>query len=181
MNIDQLICQIADVLKEFDSTKPIHNKKYKPGIGPFGEPQIVKEIKERLKSKGINSNIQIKPDMSIGKEWAIEFKIVRPFGDNGKEAENWSVRLLHPYEGNKSLLGDCRKLKSLSNYQKKASIILAYESNKTEIELEPLIKSFEILSSQVMNINLSKRIEQIRKGLVHPVHQIVRVIGWEIH
>src|SRR6058998_405930 len=33
-----------------------------------------------------------------------------PFGDNGKEAENWSVNLLHPYEGNVSTIGDCCKL-----------------------------------------------------------------------
>src|SRR5207302_10748286 len=34
----------------------------------------------------------------------------RPFGDNGSLAENWSVNLLHLYEGNTSLLGDCLKI-----------------------------------------------------------------------
>jgi len=41
---------------------------------------------------------------------ALEFKIARPFGDNGKEAENWSVNLPHPYAGNVSVIGDCLKL-----------------------------------------------------------------------
>jgi len=179
MDINQLVCQIADFLKEFDSTKPVH-KTFKPGIGPFGEPQIVKEIAKGLSSKGINSRTQRTPDMSINDEWAIEFKIARPFGDNGREAEDWSVNLLHPYEGNVSLLGDCCKLKSLSNYSKKAVIVIGYEHDPAKIPLDPLIKSFEIIASQIMNIHLSNRIEQIRKELVHPEHQVVRVIGWEV-
>ena len=179
MDINQLICEIADFLKEFDSTKPIH-KDFKPGIGPFGEPQIVKEIAKGLSLKGINSQTHRIPDMSIEKEWAVEFKITRPFGDNGREAEDWSVNLLHPYEGNVSLLGDCCKLKRLSGYSKKAVIVIGYEHDPAKIPLDPLIKSFEIIASQIMNIHLSNRIEQIRKELVHPEHQVVRVIGWEI-
>jgi hypothetical protein len=181
INIDkkQLVCQIADFLKEFDSTRPVH-KNFQPGIGPFGEPQIVKEIAKGLSSKGINSRTQRTPDMSIENEWAIEFKIARPFGDNGREAEDWSVNLLHPYGGNVSLLGDCCKLQSLSNYSKKAVIVIGYEHDPAKISLDVLIKSFEIIASQVMNIRLSNRIEQTRKNLVHPEHQVVRVIGWEV-
>jgi hypothetical protein len=33
------------------------------------------------------------PDLLIPGAWALEFKLARPFGDNGKEAENWSVNL----------------------------------------------------------------------------------------
>ncbi len=179
LDINQLVCEIADFLKKFDSTRPIH-KKFQPGVGPFGEPQIVKEIAKGLSSKGFTSRTHRTPDMSIEKEWAIEFKIARPFGDNGREAENWSVNLLHPYEGNVSLLGDCCKLKSLSNYPKKAVIVIGYEHNPAKISLDPLINSFEIIACKVMNICLSNRIEQIRKDLVHPEHQVVRVIGWEV-
>ena len=39
------------------------------------------------------------PDFLIKGFWAIEVKLARPYGDNDKEAENWSVNLLHPYEG----------------------------------------------------------------------------------
>ena len=42
MNLTNVITLIADVLKEFDSAKPIH-RDFRPGIGPFGEPQIIKE------------------------------------------------------------------------------------------------------------------------------------------
>lgn len=179
MNINQLLREIADFLREFDSTRPVH-KGFRPGIGPFGEPQIVKEIERGLNLKGLDARTQRTPDMSIGYEWAIEFKIARPFGDNGKEAEDWSVNLLHPYEGNVSLLGDCLKLKSLPNYSRKAALVIGYEHDPAKIPLEPLIKSFEIIASQVLDIHLSNCVEQIRKGLVHPEHQVVRVIGWEV-
>ena len=182
MNLNQLVCEIADSLKKLDSDKPVH-KNFKPGIGPFGEPQIVKKVAGYLRSKGLNSQTHRTPDRSIGKEWAVEFKIVRPYGDNGQEAEDWSVNLLHPYRGNVSLLGDCCKLingSSLSNYSNKAVVAIAYEHDPAKIDLEPLIKSFEILASQVMGFHLSKRIEQRRAGLVHPEHQVVRVIGWEL-
>ncbi len=179
MDISQLVFQIADFLKDFDSTKPVH-KNFKSGIGPFGEPQIVKEIAKGLSLRGIKSQTHRMPDMSIEREWAVEFKITRPFGDNGKEAENWSVNLLHPYEGNVSLLGDCCKLRLLTNYSKKAVIVIGYEHDPAKIPLDPLVNSFEIIASQVMSIHLSNRIEQKRRGLVHPEHQVVRVIGWEI-
>ena len=179
MELNQLVCQIADFLKEFDATKPIH-KNYNPGVGPFGEPQIVKEIANGLILKGIEARTHRTPDLSIKNEWAIEIKIARPFGDNGKQAENWSVNLLHPYTGNVSLLGDCCKLNSLPNYPKKAVIVIGYEHETAKIPLDPLFKSFEVIASQVMGIRLSNRIEQIRRGLVHPEHQVVRVIGWEV-
>jgi len=96
---------IADILKRFDSERPIH-KAFRPGIGPFGEPQIVREIARRLASRGIPAQTKRTPDLDVQAVWALEFKIVRPFGDNGREAENWSVNLLHPYDGNVSLIGD---------------------------------------------------------------------------
>ena len=179
MDLNEIVSQIADYLKELDSTKPVH-KSFQRGIGPFGEPQIVKEIARGLNSKGIASQTHRTPDMSIKNEWAIEIKIVRPFGDNGREAEDWSVNLLHPYEGNVSLLGDCQKLKMLSSYPNKAVIAIGYEHDPVKISLEPLIKSFELLAREIMSVKLSNRIEQTRKGLVHPEHQVVRIIGWEI-
>lgn len=44
------------------------------------------------------------PDLLISDHWAVEVKTTRPFGDNGREAENWSVNLLHPYPGNISTI-----------------------------------------------------------------------------
>ena len=104
MHYSEIVFEIANILKDFDAERPIH-KGFQPGIGPFGEPQIVREIADRLNRKYSTVKTKRTPDMQIGNDWAIEFKIVRPFGDNGKEAENWSVNMLHPYYGNVSCPG----------------------------------------------------------------------------
>jgi hypothetical protein len=179
MMLNEVVNEIADFLKEFDSKKPVH-KRFQPGIGPFGEPQIVKKIAEGLSLKGQPTETHKIPNLSIEKDWAIEFKIARPYGDNGNEAEDWSVNLLHPYQGNVSLMGDCLKLQTLKGYSNKAAIMLGYEHDPARISLDPLVRSFEIIASEVMNIKLSTRVEQIRSGLVHPVHQVVRIIGWQL-
>lgn len=83
MEFEDLVVLIANILKKFDSEKPVH-KTFRPGIGPFGEPQIVGIIARRLSDIGIAAETKRTPDLNINGEWAIEFKIVRPFGDNGK-------------------------------------------------------------------------------------------------
>ena len=179
MYYDELVNTIADILKLFDSEKPIH-KEFKPGIGPFGEPQIVKIIAQRLSAMGIDSRTKRIPDLVVQNEWAIEFKIVRPFGDNGKEAENWSVNMLHPYPGNVSLISDAIKLIQLDNYPNKGLFVIGYEHNPARISLDPLINSFESITRQVLNIKLGERIEYRKEGLVHPEHQVLRCIGWKL-
>lgn len=172
---------IADILKDFDNEKPVH-KSFQPGIGPFGEPQLVKEIAQRLVRKGFNAWTQRTPDMVVQDgevTLGIEFKIVRPFGDNGREAENWSVNMLHPFPGNVSLLGDALKLMSLDYpLTSKGLFIIGYEHSPPKINLDPLIFSFEQIARQVMDIPLGNRIEERRMDLIHPEHQVLRCVGW---
>ena len=179
MDYTEIVKIIANVLKQYDAERPIH-KHFSPGIGPFGEPQIVSTLAERLTQIGIRAQTRRTPDLEIDNEWAIEFKIVRPYGDNGKEAENWSVNLLHPYEGNTSLLGDALKLRCLNNFYKKGLFLIGYEHNPAKRSLDPLILSFELIAEKVLGLNLGERIEERRTGLIHPEHQVVRCIGWEL-
>lgn len=179
MEFAELVRSIADILKDFDSEKPVY-KSFHPGIGPFGEPQIVRVIADRLAGEGIQARTARTPDLAIGLDFAIEFKIVRPFGDNGREAENWSVNLLHPYRGNVSLIGDACKLIELSNYLKKGLFVIGYEHNPPKINLDPLICAFEKIADQVMHLALSARIEERRESLVHPEHQVLRCIAWQL-
>ena len=179
MELAQLVKLIADVLKDFDSERPVH-KTFRPGIGPFGEPQIVKEVGRRLLNKGIPARTKRTPDLAIREEWAMEFKIVRPFGDNGREAENWSVNLLHPYAGNVSLIGDAIKLSELNIYSHKCLFVVGFEHDPAKISLDPLIHSFELIARQIRNIVLSERIEEKRDHLVHPEHQVLRCVGWKL-
>jgi hypothetical protein len=174
---EEIVELIADILKQFDDERPVH-KNFRPGIGPFGEAQIVTEIAKRLSSHGIPAQTKRTPDLEIRSEWALEFKIVRPFGDNGREAENWSVNLLHPYPGNVSLIGDAIKLMALNNYRHKALFVIGYEHDPPRISLDPLISSFETISREVMTIRLSERVEVKRAQLVHPEHQVLRCVGW---
>lgn len=179
MEFPEIIKIISEVLKEFDQTRPVH-KSFLPGIGPFGEPQIVKEISNRLTNKGIPSITKRTPDLEVQKNIAIEFKIVRPFGDNGKEAENWSVNMLHPYPGNTSLIGDVIKLSALKEYRKKGVCIIGFEHNPPKISLDPLINSFEAICANVLYLGIGKRVEFFQSQLVHPEHQVLRCIGWEV-
>jgi hypothetical protein len=182
MRLEQVIRDIADALKSIDlSKRPF--KSFQAGVGPYGEPQLVKLVAEHLRG---NSDYEAgvktmrTPDLLITGHWSLEVKIARPFGDNGKLAENWSVNLLHPYPGNTSLLGDCLKLRSYPCEERKAVIAIGYEHDPPRITLEPLIRSFEVISRDVLDIDLGDRFTEIRTGLVHPVHQRLTVMGWAI-
>lgn len=175
----EIVRVVADSLKEFDSVNPVH-KSFSPGIGPFGEPQLVGEIARRLSNIGVSARTRRTPDLEVLNEWAIECKIVRPFGDNGREAESWSVNLLHPYSGNVSLIGDALKLSALDGYAHKGLLVIGYEHSPARISLEPLLESFELIAKKVMNIDLGSRIEERRESLVHPQHQVLCCIGWEL-
>ena len=151
-----------------------------PGIGPYGEPQLVGEIAKRLGLRGYSAKPMRTPDLDIQNVWAIEVKIVRPFGDNGRQAENWSVNLLHPYEGNTSLIGDALKLVHLDGYDHKCLLMVGYEHNPPKISLDPLLDAFEAIAQKVNMVSLGRRLEETREGLVHPEHQTLRCVGWEI-
>ena len=113
-------------------------------------------------------------------EWAVEVKLARPFGDNGKPAERWSENLLYPYAGNTSSLGDCLKLLGSEFPERKAVLVIGYEHTPPVIPLEPAVRGFELLASHVLGLNLSSREQVAVTGLVHPCHQQAIVYGWQI-
>ena len=182
----ELRCFIDDfarALYDVDS-RGIAHKNYRPGIGPFGESDAIRValaiLKEKNHEKYHKTVTQQQPDLLIPNQWQIEFKILRPFGDNGKEAENWSQNLLHPYCGNISAISDCLKLLASNRKERKAVIVFGYEQNPAQIFLDPCVCGFEILANQLFGIILSQRVECKITGLTHPVHQVLRVFGWEV-
>lgn len=182
VELSQLVEDLADAVVSIDRSR-VPFKHFQPGVGPYGEPQLVRAVTQRL--DGIpyyTGRVRTKrcPDLLVQGSWAIEIKLARPFGDNGKEAENWSVNLLHPYAGNVSALGDCMKLRELPDTEKKAVLVIGYEHTPPRIPLAPLIAGFESLARDVCAIGLGSRIEVRRKGLVHPVHQQVVIAAWEV-
>jgi hypothetical protein len=182
LTLDCIVENVADALVTIDSSR-IAFRNFSPGVGPYGEPQLLSQVAARLNAiLPCDGGICTKrtPDLLIPDEWAIECKIARPFGDNGKPAENWSVNLLHPYAGNTSLLGDCLKLRSVVGNEKKAALVIGYEHSPPEISLSPLLAAFEVVAKNVIHISLGDRVQSVRKGLVHPVHQQVTVAAWEV-
>jgi hypothetical protein len=183
-------CPLTTVVEAFaaglhsiDSSAVAH-KAFRPGVGPYGEADAVRLALRHMQSQSpeLFSAARTKrlPDVLIPGQWALEFKIVRPFGDNGLPAEHWSENILHPYAGNTSSLGDCLKLQLSGLSERKGIIVFGYEHAQAVLPLDPAIRSFELLASHVMQINLTPRIEWRIDGLIHPVHQVLRVFGWEI-
>jgi hypothetical protein len=119
-------------------------------------------------------------DLVIPGEWAIEFKLLRPFGDNGKEAEHWSENVLHPYPGNVSSIGDCIKLIESGFPERKAIVVFGYEHSPPQIDITPAVESFEIIAKEVVGIALSERLSAKFGPLIYPVHQQGKVFGWQI-
>jgi hypothetical protein len=182
VELEELIADIADTLVEIDSSG-VPFKNYQPGVGPYGEPQLLAKVASQLNELpkyDRGARTKRTPDLLLPGEWAVEFKLARPFGDNGNQAENWSVNLLHPYEGNVSAIGDCLKLQAISSEERKAVAVIGYEHDPPRIDLTPLVESFEVIARLVMQIGLGLRVEVQRSHLIHPVHQRVRVFAWEV-
>lgn len=182
MDLSFVVDKFAESLSYVDKNGPPH-KHFAPGIGPYGEGPAVRAALKYLKENYLEferARTKQTPDLLIPKEWAIEFKIIRPFGDNGNEAEHWSENILHPYSGNTSSLGDCMKLLQSNLMERKAVVVFGYEHTPPKIDLLPAVKSFELIASEIMGIKLSSRYMAEVKNLRHPVHQQLKVFGWEV-
>jgi hypothetical protein len=148
-SLKTIVSDIADSLVVIDKSREQAPKAkggfYQAGVGPFPERLLLSRVCKILGSKAeYKGTVEIGmkcPDFLIRNSWALEFKIARPFGDNRKEAENWSVNLLHPYNGNTSSLGDCMKLLDLNRPERKAVVGPSYEQDPTKKSLAPLSRA----------------------------------------
>ncbi len=184
MELQTFVDDFGNALKKVDESGERH-KHFRPGIGPFGETSAVKAalavLKEVNPSNYISAAVKRQPDLLIPGQWAIEFKIIRPFGDNGKPAEHWSENILHPYSGNTGSLGDCLKLMEMEIPEKKAVVIFGYEHEPSLVPLDPAIHAFELIARQILVLPIGERITARRTGLIHPVHQVLRVFGYQVN
>lgn len=179
----QLVNDVAHALKCIDGAG-VPFKEFQPGVDPYGEPQLLKKIVEQLNAlapdRYYRAATKRNPDILVPGRWGLEFKIARPFGDNGRPAEHWSQNLLHPYSGNVSAIGDALKLLESGIPERKGIIVIAFEHEQPQIDLEIIIQAFEAIARGVVRIPLGSRQSVRVTGLIHPVHQRAIVYGWEL-
>ncbi len=162
-------------------------KPFRPGIGPHTESDTIQlalgalspgrfppAVFEAPYPASPNQKCDILFDGDPG--WAIEVKMLRMYGDNGKPNDNMLLHLLSPYPKHRSAVTDCTKLRDSGFPQRLAIVIYGYESEL--FPLSPAISAFEILARDLTS--LSVRCEGHFEGLAHPVHRAGCVYGWEI-
>jgi hypothetical protein len=191
LTLEALVADLAATVKMVDARNPTgRDPRFKPGVGPLTESELTTAVSNELTSRDVEAYRQCRPagypnsratcDLLLPGQWALEIKLARPFGDNGKPAERWSENLLYPYPGNVSSIGDCLKLVASGFAERLAVIVIGYEHTPPKIALEPAVRAFELIATQVCGISLSKRAEALVKGLVHPHHQQARLYGWQV-
>jgi hypothetical protein len=195
LSLGEVVSDFADAFKAVDETRPqggSRTRTYRPGIGPLTEADAVSRALQYLKESKRSSyyreaspkrypNSRQQCDLVIPTEWAIEFKLLRPFGDNGVEAEHWSENALHPYPGNVSSIGDSFKLIESGFPERKAIVTFCYEHSPPLIDTTVAIESFEAIAKQAVGIKLGARQSAEFGSLIHPVHQQGKVFGWQVH
>jgi hypothetical protein len=193
VELRQIVSDFAMGLKDADALRPQaisfrSGKAYQPGIGPHGENAAVQLVLTQIRRLRPGSYESAGPvaypdgrlqcDLGIGSplEWAIEVKMARAFGDNGKLDDTYVKDILSPYESDHSALSDVKKLRSSSFGRQKA--ILIYGFAYSGRPLAPLIEALEALMTLTGPVGV--RIEETFTGLVHPVHTEGLVAGWEV-
>ncbi|MFL5483650.1 MAG: hypothetical protein ACJ8AK_15815 [Gemmatimonadaceae bacterium] len=193
LTLQDIVADFARALKAVDTQAPVgssRTRRYKPGVGPLTEVAAVGAALGHLRkfsreyehaSPATYPNSRQICDLLIPGAWAIEVKLVRPFGDNGRPAEHWAENILYPYSGTTSAIGDCYKLLESTFAEKKAVIVFGFEHTPPQLPLEPAIRSFELIAPQVCGIALGQRVSADFTDCIHPSHQQGYVYGWEVN
>ena len=201
-----IVLELSDIVSDFgtglklaDSRRPqavnVRTKMpYQAGIGPHAEAKTVSLVLHELAGAHPGSYAnrfalgvpypeysRQRCDLCLGMEpswdWAIEVKMLRFLGDNGKPNDNILMQVLSPYPQHRSALTDCVKLSETSLGARKG--ILIYGFDHVDWPLDPAIDAFERLATS--RAQISGRHESTFADLVHPVHQKGRIFAWELH
>ena len=196
--LDQLVRDFAEALAAADAKRPRavnarSKAAFQPGIGPHTEAQTVRLVSdelERIAPAAYRGRLALgvaypeasrqKCDLCVGSppdwEWAVEVKMLRILGDNGKANDNILMHILSPYSAHRSALTDCLKLAQSGLGRRKAILIYGYDAQ--EWPLGPAIDAFETLARA--KASLGPRRSAVFSGLVHPVHSSGEVFAWEL-
>ena len=197
LSIAGIAADFARAIEAVDSRSPVAvnartGAPFQPGIGPHTEAQTVKLVMTYLAADDPQKYGSFRLGVPYGDgtrqscdlwlagredgDWAVEVKMLRLMGDNGKPNDNMIMHILSPYPAHRSALTDCTKLVGSSLASHKAILIYGY--HYPAWPADPAIEAFEALAS--MQVCLSDRATAPFDGLIHPVHQRGRVFGWQV-
>jgi hypothetical protein len=188
----EIVEQFAKAMTAADARRPVAvsprtGRVYQPGIGPHPEDRAVDLVMAELASAGSTWQSQLRAcypgsrqtcDWLLGDplEWAIEIKMSRPNGDNGKPDDTAIKDILSPYSADRSALTDCVKLADADLRCKRAILIYGFDDPRRP--LMEMIEAFETLARS--RVTLGPRQHASLGELVHPVHRTGAVSAWEI-
>jgi hypothetical protein len=195
LRLGELVGDLAEAFRQADALGPVATSQrgtrtYQPGIGPHSENAAVALALEQLRHAQRYANVLMgqflpypeaprqKCDLWIGDplEWAIEIKMARFVGDNGRVDDMALKDLLSPYAADRSAVTDCTKLAEAKFPSGKAMLIYGFDVE--ERPLAPAIAAFELLARA--RAQLGARHESAFGPLVHPFHASGRMFGWEV-
>lgn len=197
MELPALVRDFAEAIKAVDRHGPVainqrSKQPFQPGLGPHTEAAtislLMKELSGRYPDRYADFGMGVrypklarqKCDLCIGIapswKWAIEVKLVRFLGDNGRPNDNILMHLLSPYAEHRSALTDCSKLLNSGIEGRKGILIYGFEHD--DWPLGPAVDAFEILASA--RVRLGQRASSDFEGLVHPIHRRGKVFAWEL-
>jgi hypothetical protein len=185
------------------------NNSFKPGIGPYGEDQIVDMVMERLqvlypdfhvrpnmktRAKlglenyfGVNGG-KATPDLILQRNKIIEFKIARPIKDNGDREDTWFKKCFEPAYASYSSFVDVDKLCKFNDEVDKEQsfekwiIVIGFErSNEQEYKLDQVFPSlFKYISHEIKGKFIKDFVtETFDMGNRHPFHQVLKLYAFK--
>jgi len=192
MQLDEFVAGFAEGLRLADAGRPVARNKrsgvpFGAGIGPHTESETVTLALDAVKFEEharlrrevpYPADSRSRCDLVVGSDpsWAIEMKMLRLLGDNGKPNDNMLMHILSPYPAHRSAVTDCMKLLRSGFTHRKAIVIFAYHYDSWPAD--PAIAAFELLAER--DVVLEAVAPALATDLVHPVHAQCIVFGWEI-
>lgn len=193
LDLGLIVRDFAAGFSEADARRPVFvsrtGRAYQPGLGPHGEDRAMALVLAEMQGahpdryqpagQGLSyPGSRQKCDLWIGNpaEWAIEVKMARFFGDNGKLDDTSIKDVLSPFEVHRSALTDTSKLAASRIAPHKALVIYGFDY--TSMPLVIAIEAFEVLAGRLVQLG-PRQVSELPK-LVHSVHSRGAVFGWEV-
>lgn len=190
-----------------DQVPPLRN--YYPGIGPYSENEIVRMAVEHfvgnhgeeihiLPNVGLLNNLslngyvnpnnnQARPDLIIGNNKIVEFKLCRPTPNDGGFNERWMTKIFDPVPKSGSAMVDARRLiqfrqnHDLNHQWELWVIVVGFEKhNEDRYQLDVYFPSlFTQISQQYLNTPPQECISETRvMSNRHPSHQTLKLYAF---